>query len=1158
MSVQFEIIPATAKQFHGQTLQRGVPDNAKGNSSTKKMPFSEITNREASDNFGLTSKRRRSASPDLGFKYLGKEDQSPLLSPSKAKLAKLHRQRTIAKNVFADATSGKVSPSEQLQQLRELNCKLIERIKGLEQPRGAAPSPDTTVESVDRAESIRKLEYRLQQAKAKLANKEGRLNSAIALNQETAERVAELEKDLQDAKAEALAQGMMRKQAEATHVASKEEIGKLRAVNERMIARIHTLEEYETKADIVTLESAHLQEAEAKVISLQQQLGDAERKLAEEQEKNNGEVTAKARALGQVATIERELELAKADLLAQVQQTNDAMIAEAAAKKQVEQLRQVNHMMITRIRTLEANEKASKLLRLKAEQAKASIAKAEKLEKDLLEAQQRLCTEQEKVAAEGVQRFQAQEMTQKLQKELASVRERINRKEGQCAKLEEQRRELEKSLSVSQTEILELRSTVEALNAKSLELESLQSKTARLEAELSKAKKENSAGKTVMGKMKDQLHKSKAETECAHLMVMQIMQELDELKQNFSCESSKHVEELRVVTSNCEILTQDRDAAMRKLQHTSSTASELRKEVESLKKQLKGVRRDLDKEHKRAKGLKIRNNEIAATLAQSEKMLMEAREETRRVAEEGSQKLAVAELHHQEELRWRVSAVEDKKVEVEQSLTIANANIKATSKTVAKLEKDILEKESIISAIEEERDGLKVRARSKAQAQLGLKKKLKEAEERHEKLLEQNVVLKNQAQELATAATATRTRFTAAINEARAQFNNVGTELRGQVQNATALANARLTEISELRSQVESKNRKQQQMEASMRTLTSEKDNLSALARARLGELGEMRIQLDSKSNALSLMERSMRDLTQQRDSLMQAVRASREAEGRTADEVLEARTLAEARKSELAQKVEEAKHLAMQIRELHKDVDAAKKGERHARTQLKHKSAELTSTKRAFAFENGVVASLEADVSQLEKALTGMEHRVHTLGLQNDAKDTEISKLTENVAVLETTKLEMKSTFDTERLDLMETIDKLRKDLQGKVDELQLMQDANLELSQQFQASERRADDANRNCDHLRYELERVKESKAALRKTKRDILKKAEKELKEALQRADAAEQAVLEANRKIKSSSSELGSAREDASLSWTYAQASIMIAVLSFVACLLKQC
>eukprot|EP00958_Prasinococcus_capsulatus_P005972 scaffold570_cov382-Prasinococcus_capsulatus_cf.AAC.6 len=297
------------------------------------MPFSEITNREASDNFGLTSKRRRSASPDLGFKYLGKEDQSPLLSPSKAKLAKLHRQRTIAKNVFADATSGKVSPSEQLQQLRELNCKLIERIKGLEQrtspfkqhlevaiPRGAAPSPDTTVESVDRAESIRKLEYRLQQAKAKLANKEGRLNSAIALNQETAERVAELEKDLQDAKAEALAQGMMRKQAEATHVASKEEIGKLRAVNERMIARIHTLEEYETKADIVTLESAHLQEAEAKVISLQQQLGDAERKLAEEQEKNNGEVTAKARALGQVATIERELELAKADLLAQVQQ----------------------------------------------------------------------------------------------------------------------------------------------------------------------------------------------------------------------------------------------------------------------------------------------------------------------------------------------------------------------------------------------------------------------------------------------------------------------------------------------------------------------------------------------------------------------------------------------------------------------------------------------------------------------------------------------------------------------------------------------------------------------------------------------------------------------------------------------------------------------
>eukprot|EP00958_Prasinococcus_capsulatus_P005973 scaffold570_cov382-Prasinococcus_capsulatus_cf.AAC.7 len=815
-----------------------------------------------------------------------------------------------------------------------------------------------------------------------------------------------------------------------------------------------------------------------------------------------------------------------------VPQTNDAMIAEAAAKKQVEQLRQVNHMMITRIRTLEANEKASKLLRLKAEQAKASIAKAEKLEKDLLEAQQRLCTEQEKVAAEGVQRFQAQEMTQKLQKELASVRERINRKEGQCAKLEEQRRELEKSLSVSQTEILELRSTVEALNAKSLELESLQSKTARLEAELSKAKKENSAGKTVMGKMKDQLHKSKAETECAHLMVMQIMQELDELKQvrasnkkfnsdaetlNFSCESSKHVEELRVVTSNCEILTQDRDAAMRKLQHTSSTASELRKEVESLKKQLKGVRRDLDKEHKRAKGLKIRNNEIAATLAQSEKMLMEAREETRRVAEEGSQKLAVAELHHQEELRWRVSAVEDKKVEVEQSLTIANANIKATSKTVAKLEKDILEKESIISAIEEERDGLKVRARSKAQAQLGLKKKLKEAEERHEKLLEQNVVLKNQAQELATAATATRTRFTAAINEARAQFNNVGTELRGQVQNATALANARLTEISELRSQVESKNRKQQQMEASMRTLTSEKDNLSALARARLGELGEMRIQLDSKSNALSLMERSMRDLTQQRDSLMQAVRASREAEGRTADEVLEARTLAEARKSELAQKVEEAKHLAMQIRELHKDVDAAKKGERHARTQLKHKSAELTSTKRAFAFENGVVASLEADVSQLEKALTGMQHRVHTLGLQNDAKDTEISKLTENVAVLETTKLEMKSTFDTERLDLMETIDKLRKDLQGKVDELQLMQDANLELSQQFQASERRADDANRNCDHLRYELERVKESKAALRKTKRDILKKAEKELKEALQRADAAEQAVLEANRK-----------------------------------------
>ena len=73
---------------------------------------------------------------------------------------------------------------------------------------------------------------------------------------------------------------------------------------------------------------------------------------------------------------------------------------------------------------------------------------------------------------------------------------------------------------------------------------------------------------------------------------------------------------------------------------STRVAEELKKEVGSLKKQLKNARRDVDNEHKKVKALQ------------------ESSAETKEKLESADTRMQDMQKHHDEEMRWRLSAAE--------------------------------------------------------------------------------------------------------------------------------------------------------------------------------------------------------------------------------------------------------------------------------------------------------------------------------------------------------------------------------------------------------------------------------------------------------------------------------------------------------------------
>ena len=317
--------------------------------------------------------------------------------------------------------------------------------------------------------------------------------------------------------------------------------------------------------------------------------------------------------------------------------------------------------------------------------------------------------------------------------------------------------------------------------------------------------------------------------------------------------------------------------------------------------------------------------------------------------------------------------MQDQTTDVEASLVLAEQRFANAQQTIVELEARLSEKEEAIASVELERDQFKVRARSKEQVQIGLKKKLCKAEEKHDRLVLKNVELKNHAQEVAAAATQARTAFATAMKENVTKSEDDGKALFDKLAKAETLAGARLAELNEMKSQLESKLCKETQLTTSVNHLRSENSSLSTLATARLGELGELRSQLTSKSTAFALMEKSLRALREERESLMQALDQSRQLSDGNSAEAEEARNVAEERRVQLAARVREANELAAEMRKLNADLAEAKRSEVAGEKTMKTQTRQLAAAKSELSRRTAQASAMQGRLNQMDTQICAL-----------------------------------------------------------------------------------------------------------------------------------------------------------------------------------------
>ena len=152
---------------------------------------------------------------------------------------------------------------------------------------------------------------------------------------------------------------------------NKGEISDLKRINQKMLERVRSLEEYERMAEILVLESANMKVSEVAVASLQSQLQVATAQLANEQASSCSTAATSAKLSEEVAILRKQLDDAKfivaekTELIAErTRELEKHANLERASTEDVMKLRSLNQKLLERIQILQ---KESMELRASAE-----------------------------------------------------------------------------------------------------------------------------------------------------------------------------------------------------------------------------------------------------------------------------------------------------------------------------------------------------------------------------------------------------------------------------------------------------------------------------------------------------------------------------------------------------------------------------------------------------------------------------------------------------------------------------------------------------------------------------------------------------------------------------------------------------------------------